>query len=168
MALFDINYNVGVWRNLPVRLRQAKQYAWLKAMVEPVKFLHNIFTANRAYNLYRLSHNSQVCYMEAVLNDAFDPTDRGIYISDGSPLAPVFIYTDPESTPVYIDLDSEIGTAVIPMPDPVPLYTESETAGFLYSFIVNVPVAVTYDDARMRALIDLYRLPSRGYKIVTF
>lgn len=168
MALFDIDYNELIRIILPVRLRQAVQYAWLKALVAPVKYLYTLFTINRNNNLYLLSHNSQVCRMEGMLNDTFDPIDRGIYISDGTFYDPVYIYIVPEVKPVYIDLDSEIGMGVIVAPDPVPLYTAMETVGGYESFIVNVPVAVTFDTPRMKALIDLYRLPGRGYKIVTF
>ena len=169
MGLFNIDYNQLTWQNLPVRLRQPVQYAWLKCLVSPAIYLHNLFMANRAGNLYKLAHNSQVCFMEAALNDTFDKVARGIFISDPVYNDPVYIYEVPEDKPVFLDLISEIGTHVIPDPDPVPLYTDNETVFTAPSFIVNVPVLVTFDLARMRALIDLYRLPGRNvYSIVLY
>ena len=169
MGLFDVDYNGVVWQNLPVRLRQSVQYAWLKCLVAPVVYVNNLFKTTRTNNLYNLAHNSQVCYMEGVLNDTFDHISRGIFISDPAYHDPVYIYEVPEDKPVFLDLASEIGTSIIPLPDPVPLYTEGETAFMAPSFIVNVPVTIAFDMARMKALIDQYRLSGRNvYSIVIY
>ena len=167
MGLFDIDYNALVWQNLPVRLRTPVQYAWLKCLSAPVKFLYNLFKANRKNNLYLLAHDSQVCYMQAVLNDTFDNVSRGIYISDGLFHDPLFVYLVPEDKPLWLGLVSEEGST--PYADPEVLYTAGETVFLAPSFIVNVPVAVVFDVARMKALIDYYRLPGRNiYSIVTY
>jgi hypothetical protein len=76
MGFFDIDYNVKAWQSLPVRLRQAVQYAWLKVLVSPVVYLAGLFKVNRDANLYELAHDGQVCFLEAVLNDTFDPVVR--------------------------------------------------------------------------------------------
>ena len=104
------------------------------------------------------------------LGITFDPINRGIYISDGVYVDPVYVYLVPELKPVFIDLASEIGTSVIPAPDPVSLYLDMEIyAGVgAYTFIVNVPVTVTFDMARLRALVDLYKLPGKKYNVVTY
>ncbi|MFI5196962.1 MAG: hypothetical protein ACHQD8_07715, partial [Chitinophagales bacterium] len=170
VSVFDVDYNVLVKQLLPVRLRQSKIFAWLKCLLAPVKWLYNLFKIYRDNNLYMLAHNSEVCYLEAALNDTFDSINRGIYLSDGVYVDPVYIYLVPELKPVFIDLASEIGTSVIPAPDPVPLYLDEEIyAGIgAYTFIVNVPVAVTFDMARLRALVDLYRLPGKKYNVVAY
>ena len=170
MSVFDVDYNVLVKQLLPVRLRQSKMIAWLKCLVAPVKWLYDLFKTFRNNNLYLLAHDSQVCYQEAALNDTFDPINRGIYISDGVYVDPVYVYLIPELKPVFIDLASEVGTSVIPAPDPVPLYLDMEIYAGLgaYTFIVNVPVAITFDMARLRALVDLYKLPGKKYNVVTY
>lgn len=162
MGLFDVDYNNLIWQNLPVRLRKSIQYAWLKCLCAPAIYLHSLFKTHRKNNIYTLVHNSQVCYMEAALNDTFDSIDRGIFFSDPEYRDPVYLYRVLEDKPVFIDLDSEVGTLVIPMPDPVPLYTEGETIFMAPSFIVNVPATIVYDAERLKALIDLYRLPGRN------
>ena len=169
MGLFDVDYNKLSWQNIPVRLRQSIHFAWLKCLVSPVVYLHGLFTANRANNLYVLSHNSQVCYIEALLNDTFDNTARGIFLSEIEYHDPVYIYKALENKPVYIDLTSEIGTTVILPPDPVPLYTDAEVSFTAPCFIVNVPLTVSFDITRMRAIIDQYRLAGRNiYQIITY
>jgi hypothetical protein len=169
MSLFDIDFDILVWQNMPVRLRQSKQYAWLKCLASPVRYLFGLFSTNRSNNLYTLKNNGQVCIIESVLNDIFDNTGRGIFISDPAYHDPLFIYKTPEDKPVYLDMDSEIGTHVIPAPDPPDLYTESETSLFAAAFIVHVPVSVSFDAERMKAIIDFYRLPGRNlYNVVTY
>jgi len=166
MDFFNIDFDNLVWTNLPIRLRQPIQFAWLKALAAPVKYVYNLFMTNRANSLYLLGHNSQVCYIEATLNDTFDTSLRRIYITDGSAMAPVNLYLVTEADPVWLGKVSEEGTTSYL--DPVPLYTESETIVRI-GFIVNVPASITFDMARMKALVDLYRLPGRNvYSIVTF
>jgi len=170
MPVFDIDENLTVWRNLPVRLRQAVMFAWLKTLTAPVRWLQGVFNANRAANLYVLAHDGQVCYLEAVLNDTFDPIARGIFISDPVWIDPIYDYLAVEDKLVYSDLASEVGTSVIPAPDPLPGYLASElfTGSLSGSFVVHVPSAVTFDSDRMRAVLNFYRLPTKSYTIVIF
>jgi hypothetical protein len=167
MGLFDVSYSDLVWQLMPVRLRKNIHYAWLKCLVSPVSWLYDLFKANRDKNLYALAHTSQVVYMEAALNDTFDPVNRGIYIADGPFKDPLYTYLVPESKPLWVGLISEIGTTIYTNPEV--LYTDSETTLLGVSFIVMVPIAVTFDLERMRAMIDFYRLAGRNrYDIVIF
>lgn len=167
MPFFNINFNALIWQVLPVRLRKTVTYAWLKCLSSPVIWLYNLFAGNRSNNLYLLGHDSQVAYMQAALNDTFDPAARRIYITDGPFEDPLFMYLVPENKPLWLGLVSEIGSTSFP--DPQPLYTDGETSLLGIAFIVMVPVAVPFDMARMKALVDLYRLPGRNnYQIITF
>ena len=175
MSVFDVDFSShGLPKYMvPVRLRQPKTLAWLQVLVQPVNYLYSLFNASRASDLYVLAHSSQVCYLEAVLNDVFDPVDRGIFISDGPYVDPAFIYKVVEDKPLFIDLVIEAGSAVIPAPDPVPLFTDAETYLLGVQFVVNVPTGVaassTYDIHRLRAIVDKYRLVSKNnYSVVTY
>ena len=168
MSVYEIDFGVnGLGRlETPVRLRTSPRLEWLAALLSGAKVTYEEFMANRADNLYVLAHNGQVCYLEAVLNDVFDTVDRGIYITDGPYMDPHYIYIDAELKWRYIWLDSELG----PGPDDahaIPLYTDEETYLQGIQFIVNVPAAVAalpiYDEHRLRALVDKYRLASKGY-----
>jgi len=173
MSVYDVDIDVVSDLNVPVRLRQQVMTAWLRVLVSPVVYLQGQFNAFKASTLYYLGHNSQVCYMQAALNDTFDPVDRGIFISDGPYEDPIYSYLDDEDKPVFIDLDSEVGDSVIPDPDPVPLYTDIETYSLGVQFVVNVPSAVAgmpgYDVNYLRGLVNKYRLPGKNnYTVVYF
>lgn len=174
MTVFDIDFDVLVRQLLPVRLRKERMIAWMKCLTEPVKWLYNLFSNNRNSNLYVLSHDGQVAYLEAVLNDTFDMLNRRIFISDPAFIDPDYIYLETELKPVYIDLVSEIGIGIIPAPDPLPLYKEAELySGGGISFIVNVPLSLGLTttpgpEKRLRALVDMYKLPGRRYEIIYF
>ncbi len=167
MSFYDINYDVLRTQLLPVRLRKARTKAWLGCLLSPVKWLHNQFRANRLSTLYYLAHNGQIAYLEAALNDVFDPATRGIYITDGLYEDPLFTYLDPEARPVWLGLVAETGTAGYPVPQA--LYTDAETSLLGNSFIVRVPVTIPFDHDRMKALIERYRLAGRNiYGIETY
>jgi hypothetical protein len=167
MSVFDINYTVLSAQLLPVRLRNIITKTWIKCLVTPVKRLYDVFRSNRDINLYTLAHNSQVVYLKATLNDAFDPEDRGILIEDGFFADPLFTYLILEDEPVFLGLVSEAGSTAYA--SPAVLYAGSETSLFGVGFVVKVPLAVAFDIARMQALVNKYRLPGRNiYTIVTY
>jgi hypothetical protein len=160
-SYFDIDYDELVRLLLPVRLRQVVMRAWLACLVQPVKELYVRFCSNRNANLYVLHHNSQVVYLQATLNDIFDPTLRRIYITDGSNADPLYVYLPAENLPLWLGLRSEAGTVTYPVPQW--LYTPAEIATSVFAFIVWLPAGLTYDPDRMRALIDRYRLVSKPH-----
>ncbi len=164
---YSIDFRALIKMLVPVRLRKPVTLSWLKCLVQPVTDIYNLFVQNRNNNLYLLQHNSQVVYLQAALNDTFDATDRGIYIIDGSIADPLFLFLNAENHPLWLGLNAEEGTTAYP--DPQWLYTGAETAYNAFNFLVMVPVAVVYDTDRMRALIDRYRLPSKGsYMMVSY
>ena len=165
MSVYDIDFPLLVRQLLPVRLRNDKTTRWLQCLVAPVVELYGLFTANRLRNVYNLAHNSQVTYLQAVLNDVFDPVARGVYIDDGGVIDPLFVYLSSENEPMWLGLTSEAG--ITTYPDPEYLYTGAETLASLVCFVVKVPFGVVFDEVRLRALVDKYRLPSKGnYSVV--
>lgn len=167
MGFWDVDYNKGVWEELAVRLRQTVQYAWLKVLVSPVVRLHGLFNTNREANEYELAHNGQVCHLEAVLNDVFDETDRGIYIEDPDYVDALYIYLTAEAKPVYLGVTGE---TIVGMDNPRYIYTVAEeyTGGGL-QFKVMVPSTLTFDSDRMVALVNKYRLVSKkNFTIETY
>jgi hypothetical protein len=163
---YDIDFDALIRSLLPVRLRKAVMEHWLRCLVQPVKDVYQWFIANRNANLYTLSHNSQVVYLQAALNDMFDPATRGIYISEVPGTLPVYVYLPAEHHPQWLAV---AGETPVTYSAPMWLYTSAETALSGYDFVVMVPMAVLWEPVRMRALIDKYRLPSRGsYTIVTY
>jgi hypothetical protein len=171
MPLFNPDYNFLIWTYLPVRRRLAAWVAWLGALVSPVRdFVSVAFQAFRNANLYTLSHDGQVCYLQAALNDTFDSTLRRIYISDPTYDDALFIYEVAELKPLWLGLVSEEGTTSYP--DPEWLWLTGEAYALTgVQFIVKVPlvVFVALNMHQIKALIDKYRLPSKkNYSIVSY
>jgi hypothetical protein len=167
MGFFDISYDILRVQLLPVRLRNAKMKAWLRCLIAPIKWLHLQFLRHRKGDVYTLAHTGQVGFLEAVLNDTFDPVARGIMIVDGSYEDPVFTYTIPEASQRWLGLVSEMGATGFTMP--LSLYTSGETTLLGDSFIIRVPASVVFDEAHMRALVNKYRIAGKGiYGIVVF
>lgn len=151
---FNIDYNTLVRWLLPVPLRKRLILAWLQALVWPVVLLYQAHRRYREANLYRLSISPQVCYLEKLLNDRYDRTDRRIYIDDAIDRPPLYLFQDAENKPVYL------GSR--------PLYRENEFGLNLDDFVVYVPVIVIFEFNEMRSLIDLYKLAGTRYSIQFF
>lgn len=142
---------------LPSELFKPKMFAWCKALVAPISSLHGSFLAFRKQKNYDLSITGQVCLLEKLLNDKFDNTLRRIYIEDGekskrkyifkrNEFVPLPIYTTAETTPIFFYLNGEITTIT-------------------YHFIANVPTGLSYNNDVMKSVLNIYKLPSRKYKI---
>lgn len=159
MGIFDIDYNKLIVQLKPARLRKKRVKAFAKAMVSPVVVLYNDFLSFRSAVLYELNHNGQVCSMEGLLNDQFDDSLRRIYITDAPIILPLYLHRRAEAKPAYLRRRSE------GIPKYVRRSTELTKGG---SFIVKVPVALTFDLNMMKALIDKYKLAGKAYKIQTF
>jgi hypothetical protein len=161
MSLFDIDPIALMRQSVPAQLRKNRLMALIEVLAVPFVFLFNLFKARRAETLYRLAHNSQVCRMEAVLNDQFDHLFRRIRIVDAPEIDGLFLFRRDEQKPLFVYRKNEPAHAY--------MYRRQETStDGGPGFIVKVPAAVAYDPALMRALINEYRLASKNnYKIIT-
>lgn len=149
--IFNINYNALIRWLVPVELREPVTMAWLQVINWPVIKLYQSFTRNRAANLYRLSITPQVCFLEKMLNDRFDNTDRRIYIDQAIERPPVYLYQDDELKPVYLNER--------------PLYQDTEFAINLDDFVVYVHNEIIFEFNEMRSLIILYKLSGTQFSI---
>lgn len=147
-----------------MRKRLPKRRAWLGVLLSPLLgYLQPIFNAFMAAQTYYLLHNSQVCKMQAALNDTFDDALRRIFISDPVTDNPVWLYMRSEDKPVYLYRRSEN--------KPVYLYRRSEIGGTGTQFIVNVPSALGLTSgqvAQLTALVNRDRLPSKRNWIIVY
>lgn len=173
-------YDVDFW-NLrrfltPVRLRDTVvtllrllRRKWLAVLTKPVETNYAVFTAYRLSTLYKLNHDGQVYSLENVLNDAFDNIARTIYITDGAWDDAIALYLVAEVKPFWLATVAE-GAFTTPYVAPAVLYTSAEVYSTGPDFIVHVPTAVTtapgYDVARLKGLVDYYKLCGKSYVVV--
>ena len=162
MKQYKIDWPRVVKTIVRYKLRKPKRLAGLNALVQPIAWLYDRFYKKLLGWVYELSHTSQVVYMEAALNDHFDPGLRRIYLVDGSGIAPVVIYRELEAKQApYIYQEAEGEQAPY-------IYTDEELNTITVDFIVMVPVTLSFDMDELIALVDKYRLRGKFYLIQTF
>ncbi|QYS86300.1 hypothetical protein JJC03_15445 [Flavobacterium oreochromis] len=133
---------------------------------KPIIWLHLEFLDFRKESLYKLDHNSQICNLQAVLNDIFDNTERRIIIRNAVLREPLWFYEPEENKPVlfYEESDNK----------PVYFREESEFIGDGADFLVLVPINLKPTNTqeenafliKMRAQLDYYKLFVKNYKIL--
>lgn len=159
MNIYNINFHrlieqiALVRRNTPL--------AWLKVLVSPILVLYNDFISYRRDALYRLNHNSQVCYLKAALNDKFDNALRRITIANLPFTEPVWVSELADNEPVWIDENEAVWL--------------NEVEDFINNadFTVLVPLDLqpaTENDniafeTKMKGVLEYYKLYSKNYII---
>lgn len=157
---FDVDFfKLAAWLT-PKPLRKVNYGLIVKACISPLIHIHNTLLRYREAKLYQLTITPQVCFLERMLNDRFDYSQRRIYIMDADWHLPIFLFQENELKPVSVFKENES--------KPTPLYTEGESGSALNDFVVMVPLAISFSEAEMRSLIDSYKLFGTLYTIQTF
>lgn len=146
---FNVDFNKLVILLLPTFLRKPINVAYLQAAVVPIANLHQLFLNYRTDDHYKLDHNWQKCYLQKVLNDSFDVSERKIRIESGKKTGRKYIYTNAEKQPKYL---------------PFFIYNSSEFAG-KYDFIVNMN-GVHADRYDVEAVIEYYQIGGKRFNII--
>lgn len=164
--VYNINWRKFIIENLEVDLRRVKTVKWLEVLFKPIIWLHIEFLAFRTQALYKVNHNSQICYLQAVLNDSFDNVQRRIIIRNATLREPLWFYEPEENKPVvfYEPEDN----------NPVYFREESEFIGDGADFLVLVPIDLKPTNTqeenalliKMKAQIDYYKLFVKNYIIL--
>lgn len=156
--MFNIDFKkLALW-NTPVWLRKGSIMVIVMAVTWPLRQVYNSFVAFANAKLYRLSHNGQVCYLEAVLNDAFDGASRRIIISDFDGKARIYFWPEAERRDVNFGITQYF-------------WPESDYADSGVDFTIQIPADVatsTPQMAYLRSLADEYKLAGKNYNIVRF
>lgn len=159
--MFNVDFRKALYNLIPHFLRSEKQLAWLYSLQQPLKALNTLFVSFRTNTLYRLQFTAQIIYLEHYLNDQFDQATRGIYIDNIEQVDFTFLFNNIELKPAtYLYNNSEAQP-------PVYFYQYTELLeGDTY--IINVPVAVSFDELVMRSKVDFYNNAGKNYSIVTY
>ncbi len=161
----QIDYRKLVILLLPTFLRQSVLMAWLRAMAHPLQEIHDRHQAARTQRLYELRHTSQVCYIKDALNNEFGITDyaNGFEIEDiNAPGEWVWIYDE--------NVDRFDDEQHMLFEDPTFIHNISAILPPTSSFFVLVPQTIVIDEtneARIRSIVNKYRLASRTFEIKT-
>ena len=165
MNIYNIDWGVLVEQYLPISLRKPICLIWVQSCLKHIEGLHSDFLAFRTKCLYRINHNSQICYMEAVLNDYFDNDLRRIRIVNVSFKEPIYFYEPEENKEVFFYEPEDN--------KPVYFREEDEFIGDGVDFVVMVPPELQPETetaelallTQMRGQIEYYKLYSKNYQI---
>ena len=137
--------------------------SYLKVILSPISYVGSLFTDYQDTVTYKLSKNSQICYLESVLNDALDNSQRRIFITDANSIDMLiaYDYQDVEKRIIVADESDFEDYKVITYPSQI-------IGGNLHKFIVNVPTSLTSNEPQLRALTNLYKFAGKQYFIVYF
>lgn len=158
---YDINYAQYAMQLLTNNYRTDMVIAIIKAITAPLNEIHTQFDTLRTgidFNTY-----SQVCYMQGLLNDNFDPLERRIRIRNAALNMDTYLYwKEIKKKPVKVYKESSV--------DFIP---RIENRDFLIGttnidFEVILPIGYILseeEDNRMRNLLNQSKLASKRYII---
>lgn len=153
---FQVDFKKLAILLLPTMLRKPVLGSLVQLVISPVSSIHTRFLSYRKDNLYRLQHNGQVCYLQAALNDKFDPIDKRIVITDADVVEVGFIYWREEErlegVPMRLD-----GAYIVSSRG------YSGVDGF--DFIVKVPAEIMNNEQQIRALVNVFKLAGKQFDI---
>lgn len=143
---------------LPIWLRSSTLICLIYAAIIPFTRLFNLLQNYYEKKVYRLTHNGQVCYLEAVLRDAFDPTLRRIWIGDFASKNRIYFWPESDRRDVNFGEDQYF-------------FEDSDYADSGIDFTINIPNDIALSDTQMaylRSLTDEYKLAGKQYNIARF
>jgi len=161
LSIYDIDNSVLVQEQLRPKFRQTKWLGWLLALLTPLFRRHDEFLVLRDSAWYFIRHNSEVIYLEKMLNEKFSPVGydnqdhentKAIYIDDGEAPTPQYIFRKVEVQPVFLN-------------PRIYIKTRAEIAALYSDFIIKIPSAITFIEAKVRAEVNKYKLAGKIYKI---
>ena len=164
--MFDIDFKRLILQLLPTFYRQPLIFGLLRAALIPLEYIYQQFCNVRYAHNYKLQHNGQVCYLRAVLNDAFQSSYGKFDIltiqKEGE-----WLYAITEigtKLTVSTSEDETVNGKYVDNGQVVPVvYSEFSLNKAQNNFIVSVPFDL-YSDQMLIAiasLVDKYKLISK-------
>ena len=150
--MFKIKFARLVQWLLPSFLRLPNIALFTLSANKGLRDSYAVFLTYRDSALYRLNHNSQVCYLQGVLNDYFDATLRRIRVIDFTAYGASFFWVDTDTPHIVF------------MGDDSPVFFYNDDVGI--DFTVQIPNGLVSDDysiARLKSLVNYYKLAGKTY-----
>lgn len=108
---------------------------------------------------YRLAHSGQVCSLEALLNDCFDPSARRIVINDGNDYERWYVYPD-----AFLRANPQYKTQIAHDPSSSPLHPDADyVKTSSTAFVINLPSSLQSSEPLIRQRVDDTRIAGVTY-----
>lgn len=181
--------------NLPFFLHSPRRLNWIYALIKPFKILAEEFDKLRQEFIDKIAYTAQVIYLEKLLNDRFDSINRGIYISNSSRFGNYYLYRKAELKPAFYlyrrwdasiayiagEFSVEGNSVYLAVTNNTNLQPSLNTSDWSFyktvdfmrtktdkvtkGFVINIPHTLVFDELRLRALVNYYRLAGRNFTI---
>ena len=99
MFNYVLNWDKIIKENLPLFLQKTQRLQFITSLIKPLKVIKVDFDNICAYYSNKVIYNARKIYFEKILNDTFDTTNRGIYITDDSIFNANYLYEKVELKP---------------------------------------------------------------------
>ena len=158
--IYNINFSRLLINMLPTFLRQPVIYGILYAAGKVLGLTYKDFTTARKEHNYKLTHNGQVCYLRAALNDAFG---GGFDILEVERRGEWLYAITEDGSGILLSVGEGGNAAEVEGGQKVPLvYNEALLNAAQNSFIVSVPYSIYQTRLpAVAALVDKYTLISK-------
>lgn len=164
LGIYTINFAVVSERLAPWFWRKPIFLAYIKAALAPLQENNTEFAAIVGALWAKLSYTGQHLVLEEYLNDTYDDSLRRIFIDENDLVSTsIDIYkqgeNDPSPTSIYKQPETN--------PAPFSMYKQGEGQGG-DNFTINIPAAISFNEATLRGNVDFYVIAGKNYNIVTF
>lgn len=172
MTIFDISFDKWIASMLPTFLRRPRVFAFCRALCSPLylgegeRSIYRRFLKSRGDHIYRVSHNGQVCYLRAALNDAFG-LKKGFEIADPDDDRREWHFAkDPTMPQQFLAVDERLNqppSGEEPPEHPVPILADEVRLNApRNSFIVYVPGNIYASRLdKVKSIVEKFRILSK-------
>lgn len=143
----------------------AKILAFVLVALSPLQYIIGLYDVYVKRKRLELKFNGQVCYLEHILNDTFDPILRRIFITDPNALlnAPPIIFNIADNQPsIALFNIGDTGAA-----NTAVAFNLADFAT-QYDFVLHIPTALNSQQLSIRKTTDSYKEASKYYQIQLF
>jgi hypothetical protein len=157
MVVFD-----SVKQHIPKLFTNAlKLRAFLRVLLRPFQFISDALDVYLFNMRQKLRYDGRVIYLEHVLNNQFDNTERRIYIADSlvSNTTPPVLYRKSEGQPsviLYRKTESEPS---------IRLYRNSEISTLDFTIFVPSSLLNSITKHQIRVLVNYYKIAGKRFDI---
>lgn len=157
------NFYILIEQLLATFLRKSRHLTLLKSFVSPLVQLHD-------KTLYKMQHDGRTIYLEKLLNEYYEVTGydtqnhdatKLIYIDDLPDVEKLYIYQNEEAEVSFLEDYGDDNE------DDIALDADNENV-VSYSWIIFMPDTISFDEIKLRALVDSYRYAGKKYTIQTY
>lgn len=155
MNWIKINFYQLIQLLLPTFIRKPRLTVFINSILKPLDILYVAI-------IYKMQHTCQVIYLEKMLNEYFNAPNYNSLNHESTKI--IFIDDAPKPPIKYIYLNEEI-----PPKEYLYLGKKYLTGNEDYfDFIVHIPSSYVFVEAKLRAMIDYYKLAGKKYRIELF